>query len=115
MLDDLYQLFSGFRFSWADESDLQDAIEQILVSADIPYSREHVLGPGERPDFLVGDVAIEVKVKGSADALLRQVKRYADHDEVGSVLVVTSKPKHGGVAGVINGRQVDVLIVRPMI
>ena len=42
-------------------------------------------------DFLAGDVGIEVKIKGSAADAFRQLKRYAESDRIGSLILVTSK------------------------
>lgn len=87
-LEELSSLIAGFRYRFTDERDLQDGIERVLRSSDSPYRREPVLSAPDRPDFLVGDIAIEVKIQGTLAQLLRQVSRYAAHDKVRGILVV---------------------------
>lgn len=87
-LGQLSNLLAGFRYRFTDERDLQDGIERVLRSSGLPYRREPVLSAPDRPDFLVGDLAIEVKIQGTLPQLLRQVSRYATHDEVRGILVV---------------------------
>lgn len=87
-LEQLSSLLAGFRYRFTDERDLQDGIERVLRSSGSPYRREPVLSAPDRPDFLVDDIAIEIKIQGSLSQLLRQVSRYATHDEVHGILVV---------------------------
>lgn len=53
----------------------------------------------DRPDFMVGRIAVEVKVDGGVSPLIRQVWRYAEHDEVAAIVVVTTKSSHRNAAG----------------
>ncbi|POZ80246.1 hypothetical protein [Burkholderia contaminans] len=85
----LRDVLRPYRFRFVDERELQDGIEKVLAGSLRGYKREAVLGPADRPDFLLDDgVAIEVKVDGSLAELLRQVSRYASHDSVRAILVV---------------------------
>jgi hypothetical protein len=71
-----------------------------------------VLGPGERPDFLLSDdIAVEVKVRGTADQLERQVRRYLAHPEIAAVLIVTSRVRHRSLPVAIEGKPVRVVWV----
>lgn len=88
VLDQLSILLEKFRFRFATERDLQDGIEAVLRDAKIQYKREHSLNKSDRPDFMVGTIAVEVKIKGSISDLLRQASRYAACDEVSAILVV---------------------------
>jgi len=81
-----------YRFD--SESALQEGIHRALDSLEFGVEREAILGPGERLDFFVdGRVAVEVKIKGSAAELTRQVYRYAQRPEVEAVVVVTSRSR----------------------
>ncbi|HEX7650631.1 MAG TPA: hypothetical protein VF450_24755 [Noviherbaspirillum sp.] len=85
---ELASLLERFRYRFITEKDLQDGIEAVLKVSGIAYERERSLSAPDRPDFLVqGGIAIEVKIKGSLAELLRQVSRYAAHDEVSGILV----------------------------
>lgn len=87
--------FSEFRFFYANERALQDGLE--IALRDLPYltEREVVLPGLGRLDFLIeGIVVIETKIGGSAAALMRQVARYAESDQVLAILVVTDRASH---------------------
>lgn len=88
----------NYRFSWSNEAELQDGIGEAFEAQRLTVSREHQLSEAGRVDFFlhtVGEprrgIAIEVKTKGSAADIIRQLHRYASHDDVlGVVLVSTS-------------------------
>lgn len=81
-------------FAARGEKDLQDRIEQILRNAGIDYDREHRLDAHNIPDFYLPEtgMAVEVKVKGSPASHIRQLHRYAQFEEVNSLLLVTFRP-----------------------
>lgn len=83
-----------FTYRWADERELQRAIEDALrcrfvVQAEVSLSRQ------DRPDFVVTTkrchVAIEVKVRGTRNAILRQLGRYAAHDNVHALILAAGR------------------------
>lgn len=78
----------------ATERELQDQIERILAGAGIAYERERALSKRDRPDFLVGGTALEVKIGGTGAALLQQVIRYLEHDTVTGVLAISTRTQH---------------------
>ena len=84
-------LSAGFRASppsLASERDLSDSVERLLVGR--VYDREHRLTARDRLDFLVGGVAVEVKIAESLAGLTRQCFRYAEHVDVHAILVITT-------------------------
>lgn len=84
--------------TYRHETDLQTAISVRLAAADIEHVREAQLGPGERIDLLTDDgVGIEVKVAGSWTSVVRQLLRYAHHDRVKALVLVTTQASHGQV------------------
>jgi hypothetical protein len=91
------------------ERQLQDGLAALFRAERFVVLREHALGPLDRPDFLIGGVAVEVKVKGTADQLARQVGRYLAHDEVDAVVVVTSRARHRAIPAAIGGKPVHVV------
>ena len=74
------------------ESDFQGSVARILEA--FGFARERKIGPRERVDFMdETGIVLELKVKRiGAVALLRQLKRYAGHDEVKALIVVTLFP-----------------------
>lgn len=73
-----------------DEKQLQAAIATALTEAGLEHEREVKLAPGSVIDFLVGDVGIEVKIKGQRKSIYRQCERYCGFDRVKSLVLATS-------------------------
>lgn len=92
-LEELRKLFQRHAFRYGRESELQEAIADLLMAAGIAAERERQLDEHSRPDFMLeGGIALEVKVKGTwADAAL-QCYRYQQHPEVKAVLLVSGAP-----------------------
>lgn len=121
--------FVGFRKYPIDtELALQDAIEKELwqmvglgrtgllntkLSREEQFiadpQREVVLTARDRPDFMVGPLAIELKVKGSPADVARQLMRYAEHPSVGAILLVTTRSSHRAMPAQMCGKPVRVL------
>lgn len=109
---EIVKLLRAQRFRYNDEADLQKGIGQALTAAGIAFEREVILGPHDRLDFLVdGGICIEVKVAGSAGALLRQVFRYTNDDRVKEVVIVSNRPQHACIPLEIHGKPVNVIIL----
>lgn len=86
---DLISTLSRLRFRFATEKDLQDGFEKVFRENGIPFQREFPISERDRLDFLVaGGIALEVKIKGSLPDLVRQIARYARHDDIREILVV---------------------------
>lgn len=75
---------------WQSEAQLHEQVAAALEAAGLPAFHEANLGMRRRIDFLCGKVGIEIKCgKPSRSALLGQLARYAQSDEIeGLVLVV---------------------------
>lgn len=114
-MDDLAAVMAvlrSTRFRWASEDDLQRGIEAALLASGIDAVREVRCGPGERLDLLVGQVGIEVKVKGDWRGVLRQLRRYAEHDEVAALVLVTSVVAHAAhLPELLNDKPAQVHLV----
>ena len=108
--DAVADLLARHRFRVGSERELQDGIEQVLGSAGLAFARERALSRPDRPDFLVdGGTAIEVKTKGSLAELLRQVSRYALHDEIRAVLCVGTPAWLARVPDALHGKRLLAL------
>lgn len=88
----LERLIPQYRFSFRNERIFQDEFSMMLRSEGIPFQREFSLSPGERPDFMIDSVAVDLKVGGSINSHLRQLKRYADHESVSAIALVATRP-----------------------
>lgn len=104
--ESICRLLACRTFGTATELALQDGIESALAQEGLEYSREHVLGRQDRPDFLVGAVAVEVKTKGSLALALRQIARYLAHPEVAAVVLVGTPAWLKLVPGELAGKPV---------
>lgn len=87
----LHKLLSKHRLPLSNEKELQAAIGAVLTYNSIDYTREARLSGKDYIDFLVGDVGIEVKLKGSAMAIYKQCKRYCGYPEVKELIIVTNR------------------------
>lgn len=89
--EEIVTLLNQHRFRGRDEEDYQEAIESILCQLDIPYLREEDLSPRDRIDFLLGSTGVEVKTKGSPNAITRQLARYARSERIENLVLVSSQ------------------------
>ena len=105
----LVEALRSARFRYSSEDDLQLGIEKLLASRSIQYEREVVLGPGERIDFMVDGVGIEVKIDGGVQELGRQVLRYLMHESVREVVVVTTRASHRDLPTELEGKRITVV------
>lgn len=78
-------------FRLGHEKLLQEDVEALFERNCVDFRREFILGPGERVDFLVEErIAVELKVKCSPRVMMRQLQRYAGHDKVEAIILVTA-------------------------
>ncbi len=99
-----------YRFRSQKEKLLQEAIAKVLGQEGFGFEREVEVAPGSVIDFLVGDVGIEVKVTGGSTAVLRQIMRYLESDQVKSLVLVTARARSAnGFPDVIRGKVVKVV------
>jgi hypothetical protein len=91
-LERLCKVFSSYRYNFQDEGSLQEGLAVALTRSGIEFEREVRLDSHNRPDFMIGSVAVEVKIKGTFAQFLRQAARYLELDQV-SALIVVGTPK----------------------
>ncbi|OZI06614.1 hypothetical protein BWI93_19230 [Siphonobacter sp. BAB-5385] len=87
----LLHLLRITRFDLHNEKVLQGQMEEAFQKAGIAYEREVTLAPGDIIDFMVGPTGIEVKIAGTPKAIYKQLERYAQHEKVGEIILVTNK------------------------
>lgn len=90
------EVINLYKFKYiSDEKRLQTELEAVFDKHnEVPvFEREYRLDNKSIADFFFPStgVLVEVKLKGSSSNLIRQLHRYAGFDEVGELLVVTTK------------------------
>ncbi len=111
-LPDLREILCNAHLDLTHETKTQDGIEAALREAGIRFEREVRLGPGERIDFLVhGGIGVEVKLRAGRSLVLRQLHRYAAHDRINALILVTSTPRLTNLPATFNGKPVVGLIM----
>lgn len=98
------------RYRIVTEKDLQEALVRVFEAEKMDYLREVRLGPGDIVDFMVGDVAVEVKVDGGPTEVLRQVLRYLEYGRVAALVLVTRRSGSArGIPHQVMGKPVIVV------
>ncbi len=90
---EICRVIAAGRYDLSNELAVQAGIDDLLVAAfgREAVEREKVLGPGDRPDFVIGGVVVEVKVRGARKvAIWKQLNRYAAHQAVTDLVLVTN-------------------------
>jgi hypothetical protein len=91
LIGKLIQLIHTSRIELSDEKVTQSRIAQIFEEAGIPFVKEYAFDKKDIVDFLVdGRIAVEIKIKGQKKAIYRQLERYAQHEVVTSIVLLTS-------------------------
>lgn len=103
-----------YRLPVSVEKAMQDAVESALRAEGLAFQREVKRGDTDRIDFLVGSVGLELKVKGSAGDVLRQLERYAAWPDVTELVLLTSKGAHLALPSAVGGKPLLVLVARGM-
>lgn len=99
-----------------DEYTLQEQIAKVLSEHEIIYSKEHVLGPRNRVDFMSNTgVAIEVKKgKPNRTNLICQINRYAQFDDVKEIIIVVETSISNPITRTDNGKPCTVIGLRKL-
>ncbi len=91
----LADLLRRHRIDLTDEKRAQADMEKVFADAGYVVAREHRLSGADIVDFMVnGSTAVEVKVGGSRMAIYRLLERYAAHDAVTDLLLVSNVRSH---------------------
>lgn len=107
---DLVEHLKRARLRHTSEFVMQGDLYQLLDDLKIQYAEEARLSAKDIVDVLTADgVAIECKIKGQPMAIWRQIERYAQYEEVKSIILLTAK--HMGVKPEIGGKPVHIVKV----
>lgn len=110
-MDELVALIRSYQIPFGTEAAMQSAIERILKEAGLKFQREHVFGPRDRIDFLIGRIGLECKVDMSKARVASQLLRYAERPEIDALLLVTSRHTHTFAQTELGGKPFKVIRV----
>lgn len=102
MVQQLFEILRNKRFNLTNEKQTQADIEKVFVENNVNFKREHYYDKKNIVDFKVENVAVEVKIKGTAMNIFRQCERYCSFDEVHFLILLTNKSM--GLPKEINGK-----------
>ena len=83
------QLLKRTPMRTSSEKVMQEDIERALQRAGVDHKREFSLNAADRPDFFSDGIVIEAKVRCAKRVIYRQLDRYAKHDRVTAVILVS--------------------------
>lgn len=106
-INQIIELLKKQRFPLENEKRTQSKISEILTKENIDHKREVNLSDKDIVDFMIDDIAIEVKIKGSAMSIFRQCNRYCESIEVKTLILLSSVVS--GFPNQINGKDVYVI------
>ena len=93
---DIVKLMKDHRIHYSTEALMHIDVANVFLSAGVEFVAEHRFSGRDRVDFWIpsAGIAIECKIDGGATAVLSQCLRYAEHDEVASVILLTCRARH---------------------
>jgi hypothetical protein len=102
-------MLASYRFPLSAEKATQAAIEDAFKAHQVEHRREYRLSAEDVVDFFIPEdaIAVEVKIKGSKRAIFAQVSRYAKHESVREIILVTNVPM--GMPQVVQGKPIHVI------
>lgn len=101
------RVFVDKAFRVHNEADLQSSVAGLFLGSGVEFEEQVILGPGERIDFMVGAVGVELKTQGSWSDLVRQLARYAAHERIGALVVVSTRRRlTASLPSEINGKPI---------
>jgi len=102
-------MFKSVRLELGTEKKCQASIEAKLKKENVSYLRESFLDEKQlnQPDFMIGGLCIEVKIKGDKKAIYKQLERYAAFNQVKEIVLVTNKA--AALPKFINNKLITIL------
>lgn len=84
-------IVTGLKFKPStDEYGYQEQLEAWLIERKFRFWRELSLSCCDRVDFMVEDIAVELKLKCSTNEILRQLARYSQYESVREILLLSA-------------------------
>lgn len=94
-IEHLSKVLSKYRFNFSNEKDLQAGMGKVFASIGEEFVAEYHLSDEDIVDFYfpTKKIGVEAKIDHSLSDLTRQLFRYAQHESILGILVVTSKAR----------------------
>jgi hypothetical protein len=94
-IEHLSKVLSKYRFNFSNEKDLQAGMGKVFVAMGDEFLAEYHLSDEDIVDFYFPGkkIGVEAKIDHSLSDLTRQLFRYAQHESILGILVVTSKAR----------------------
>lgn len=107
LLLDVFRHLKKFRFTQLQNEKLLQS--EMYDALKLPLEREYRLSDKDIIDFFYKEIGlgIEVKIKGTPRNIYRQLERYAAHDEIKVLFLVTCKTM--GLPAFINDKPVYLI------
>ncbi|HSI86845.1 MAG: hypothetical protein ACAI35_04340 [Candidatus Methylacidiphilales bacterium] len=86
----IYKALSAITMQPRSELELHETISKLLTAQGIVHRREVKTNRGT-VDFVIGDIAMEIKIKGGSIDIARQLIRYLQDPQFTSLILVTTK------------------------
>ena len=108
----LAEIIETGRHTFTTEDELQASIHDQLTALGGDTIREVRLTGGlGRIDLQIGAVGIEVKTKGPASTVVRQLLRYTHAEELEHLLLVTTRAKHVQAVNALEPTRIPITAV----
>lgn len=105
----IVDLFRSAKIDLSTEKRAQADMERVLQAAGVSFEREVRLTSLDIVDFMIGGVAIELKLRGARKkSIYRQLSRYCTHQRVEALVLASNLSM--GMPSQILGK--DVYVVR---
>lgn len=93
-IDELEALLHTLPIRMGHEKRAQQDLADHLISLNVPFEREVSLSSADIPDFVVpteqGNIVIELKIRAQRMKIYKQLERYAQHDSVQGIVLLTA-------------------------
>lgn len=103
----LTDTLSRGRYDLTNEKRVQSGIEEVLRTAGFTFIREYRLSEQDRIDFYFPEakIGLEIKIKGQALQVCRQLSRYARSNDI-ATLVLFSTRKFVQIPDTLNNKPI---------
>jgi len=102
-IEEIKEVLAGKKLPLKNEKRLQFELELMFIEAGLTFEREHRLSDEDVVDFLFeGGIAMECKLKEGKMAIYKQLERYAKHQAVEKIVLITNTAM--GLPESINGK-----------
>ena len=113
---DLVRLLESKRYDTSSELEFQSSTQDVLAEAHVQYEREYRFNAKDRVDFWIeGEIALELKTKGSANSVARQLQRYAQVPEVKEIVLFSTRAQLCNMPRFLSGKPLWVALITPAI